>query len=746
MADPLRMGTRRRLVAALPSLVVLAAVLALQVFEPAVFQRAELAVFDVLQRQRPREYQPVPVRIVDVDDATLARVGQWPWPRTRVAELVERLTRVGAAVIAFDVVFAEPDRTSPAQMIPLWSERGGGEGLADQLAGLEDHDAVLARAFAAGRVVTGFVLMDHAGGRVPEPKAGMSWAGDDPTRFLPDLLGAVSNLPALDAAAAGSGSFSVPWPESDGVYRRVPLLFRSHDRLYPSLAAEALRVATGGQSYLVKSTNASGTRAFGEATGVTAVKIGPRIVVPTDARGRVWVHFSEPVPERYVPAWQVLEGTANPDLLAGHVVFVGTSAEGLKDLRATPVSAAMPGVQLHAEVAEQILTGHYLLRPDWAKHAERLAILLLGLLLIASLPWLGAAWCAAIGVLALAGVAAFSVWAFVEKQWLVAPVYAGFAVVGVYTTGSLASFLRTENERREVRSAFGRYVSPAVVSQLAQHPEALRLGGETREMSLLFCDVRGFTTISERLEPEALTALVNRFLTPMTGVILDHGGTIDKYMGDCIMAFWNAPLRDPDHARHACAAALAMERELAALNARLVAERAPGAAPPPELRIGIGINTGACCVGNFGSDQRFDYSVIGDEVNLASRLEGQSKTYGVTIVVGDATRQRVPGWHFLELDRLRVKGRREAERIHALLGGAEAAAAPEAVALREANDAFLAAYRKGDFDAAAGLLSRCRELGPSLEGLWALHAERLASLRGGPPPEGWDGSHDASTK
>jgi len=734
------------MVAALPSLVVLAAMLALRMLEPSVLERAELAGFDALQRSHPREYQPVPVRIVDIDDATLARVGQWPWPRTRVAELVERLTRLDVAVVAFDAVFAEPDRTSPAQMLPLWTEEGGGEGLAAELGALPDHDAVLARAFAAGRVVTGFVLMDHAGGHPPPPKAGMSWAGDDPTQFLPDLLGAVANLPALDAAAVGSGSFSIPWPESDGVYRRVPLLFRSDDRLYPSLAAEALRVATGGTSYLVKGSNASGTRAFGRATGVSAVKIGAQIVVPTDSRGRAWLHFSEPVPERYVPAWQVLEGTANPALLTGHIVYVGTSAEGLKDLRATPVGPAMPGVQIHAEITEQVLTGHYLLRPDWEKGAELLSILAIGLLLIASLPRLGAIWCAAIGALALVAVTAFSVWAFVAQQWLVAPVYVGFAVVGVYITGSLASFLRTENERREVRSAFGRYVSPAVVEQLADHPEALRLGGETREMSLLFCDVRDFTTISEQLDPESLTSLVNRFLTPMTRIILEHGGTIDKYMGDCIMAFWNAPLPEPDHPRLACAAALAMERELAALNARLAADHAPGDPPAPVLRIGIGLNTGACCVGNFGSDQRFDYSVIGDEVNLASRLEGQSKTYGVTTVVGDATRQRLPGWHFLELDLLRVKGRRQAERIHALLGDEAAAATPEAAALREANEAFLAAYRKGDFEAAAGHLSRCRALAPALGGLWSLHAARLATLRGGPPPEGWDGVHDAATK
>ena len=742
------MGSRRRLLAALPSLLVLFGVVALRAIEPAVFQKAELAVFDVFQRHSPRRYEPVPVRIVDLDDATLQRVGQWPWPRTRVAELVRRLTQLDAAVVAFDVVFAEPDRTSPAQMLPLWSEEAGGDGLASALAGLPDHDAVLAQAFASGRVVTGFVLMDHAGGRPPLRKAGLSYLGDDPTRFLPDMLGSVANLPQLDAAAAGSGAFTIPSPEIDGVYRRVPLLVRQADTLYPSLAAEALRVATGNHGYLVKASNASGTRAFGQATGISSLRLGP-IIVPTDRMGRVWVHYTEPVPERYVPAWQVLDGSVNPALVAGNIVYVGTSAEGLKDLRATPVDPAMPGVQLHAEVTEQILTGHYLLRPDWSKGAETLAILAIGLLLIVSLPSLGAVWCAVIGAVTLAAVTAFSVWAYEAQQWLVAPVYAATAVIGVYTTASLAAFLRTESERREVRSAFGRYVSPDVVEQLAEHPDALRLGGETRELTILFCDVRGFTTISEALGPEDLTRLVNRFLTPMTRTILEHGGTIDKYMGDCIMAFWNAPLGDPEHPDHACAAALAMERELVALNERLAKERrssrsAPGACP--ELRIGIGINTGACCVGNFGSDQRFDYSVIGDEVNLASRLEGQSKTYGVTTVVGDATRRQLPSWAFLELDLLRVKGRRQAERIHALLGDATAALAPEAVALRDANQAFLAAYREGDFEAAAERLSRCRQLGPFLEGLWTLHATRLSGLRGSAPPAGWDGSHDATTK
>ncbi len=745
------MKPRSRFAWALPSiatwasLAALAGALSLRFFEPPILERAELAVFDTYQRWHPRVYEPLPVRIIDIDDASLQRMGQWPWPRTHLAELVRALARLDVAVVAFDVVFAEPDRTSPAQVLPLWAESADAEFTA-RAEGLPDHDAVFAQAFREMRVVAGFVLMDHAGGRVPEPKAGVSHLGDDPRRFLPDLLGGVPNLPALHEAASGAGSFALPWPERDGVLRRVPLLFRHGEVLHPSLAAEALRVATAGGSYLVKSSNAGGTDAFGAGSGIVEIRIGREVQIPTDRNGRVWIHFTEAVPERYVPAWQVLDGSVNPELLAGHIVFVGTSAEGLKDIRATPRDPATPGVQLHAELVEQVLTGHYLERPDWAKGAEFLGILAIGLLLIVLLPRVGALWCAGIGVAGLVLAGGFSYWAFREHLWLVAPVYAWTAIVFVYLTGSLSAFLRTEGERREVRSAFGRYVAPRLVEELARDPGLLRLGGETREMTVLFCDIRGFTTISEQLDPEELTSLVNRFLTPMTRVILDHGGTIDKYMGDCIMAFWNAPLEDPEHARHACEAALEMEAELGRLNETLAAEAAAGSSKVPRLRMGIGINTGPCCVGNFGSDQRFDYSVISDEVNLASRLEGQSKTYGLPIIVGDRTSQALEGFATLELDRLRVKGRAQAEPVHALLGGADVAGGTAYLALLDANEAFLAAYRAGRWAEAREALARCRELDGSLETLWGLHSERLTANGSAPAAADWEGVHEASDK
>lgn len=740
---------RRFLALYLAPLVMLILAVGLRRAEPLELEEAQLAFFDVLQRAYPRPYQEAPVRIVDLDDASLSRLGQFPWPRTRVAELVRRLTEMGAAVIAFDVVFAEPDRTSPQQVFPLWPDVPLLEPVREQMASLPDHDQVLAQAMSESRVVTGFVLMEHAGGGDPAVKAGFSWrgaAGEDLLGYLPDLLGGVANLSALEEAAAGNGSFSIPWPETDGIYRRVPLLFRRDQQLYPSLALEALRVATGGTTYIVETSRASGRFNFGEGTGIHAVRVSRQLTIPTDSRGRVWIHFSEPAPHRYVPAWQVLDGSANRSLLEGHVVFIGTSAEGLKDLRATPVDSAMAGVEIHAQLVEQVLVGHYLVRPDWTFGAEVVAMLLLGSVLMVALPRLGAAWCALLGGASLVLVLGFSWWAFTERMWLVGPVYTCLAVLLIYLAGSLSSFLRTEGERREIRTAFGRYLAPEVVAHLARHPEQLRLGGETREMTMLFSDVRGFTALAEQLEPQDLTSLMNSLLTPMTSIIHQHQGTIDKYMGDCVMAFWNAPLDDPQHAHHACHAALAMERGLSSVNETLRREAEATGRDHQPLRVGIGVNTGFCCVGNMGSDQRFDYSVVGDEVNLASRLEGQSPRYGVTAVMGENTQAAVPDLATLELDRVRVKGRLTPVRIFALLGDAERAREPGHQALVAAQDKMLEAYRSRNWEGAQEALAHCRELGPSLGVLWDLYSERLAEFQAQPPGSEWDGVYIASSK
>ncbi len=722
----------------------LLAALALRVADPTPVRTLRLMGFDTLQRLEPRAYEPVPVRIIDLDDKSLAIHGQWPWPRTRIAELVDTLSALGAAVIAFDIVFAEPDRTSPRQLVETWSDVPALQKLVENDA-LPDHDEVLAEAFSKARVVTGFTLASGRPSRSPIPKAGFAYGGDDPTFYLPYLAASVSNLPILEEAAQGNGSFSVV-EDADGVHRRVPLLFRHGERLYPALAAEAVRVAYGASAYKVKSAGASGEQSYGERTGITHVQIAG-ITAPTDPQGRFWVHFTEPRDERFIPAWKVLDGSADPAEIAGSILLVGTSASGLKDLRTTPLDPVAPGVVVHAEVIEQLLLEHFLQRPDWATGAELIYMLVLGTLLVVVLRLGGPIICAGMGVGAVAGALGFSWYAYTEWKWLFDPVFPSFVALAVYIEASTMNYLRSDLQRRHIRRAFSQYLSPDFVDQLARSSSELKLGGERRIMSIMFSDVRGFTTISEQFEnPEDLTNLINRFLTPMTRIIMESGGTIDKYIGDCIMAFWNAPLDDPDHERNACLAAMQMMRGLKELNVELMREAEESGRSYIPLNVGVGINTGSCCVGNMGSDLRFDYSVLGDEVNLASRLEGQSKTYGVDIVLGDKTRDGVPDFATLEIDRIRVKGKREAVVIHTLLGDESVAAEPRFQELTEAHAAMLKTYRAQEWDVAEQHIETCRGLAPELEGLYGLYDERIATYRTQSPGSDWDGVYTATSK
>jgi adenylate cyclase len=730
------------------SLTLLGIGITLRIADPEIVQELRLAVFDEYQRQQPREYLNAPVRIVDLDDETLAKMGQWPWPHTEVAKLVDRLTELGAAVIVFDIVFAEPDRTSPRQVLSLWPETPEVMALRQASDEIPDHDAVFAEAIAKSWVVTGFVLNQSETERAPVLKKNYAYGGhDDPLRWAPGFKGAITNLPELEAAAAGNGSFNLPF-ERDGIIRRYTTMMRLGDKLYPSLAIETLRVAQGGRpSFQIKTAGASGEFSFGERTGMTKVKVGS-FVIPTDQYGRIWLHFTAPVPERYVPAWKVFEAGFPRELVEGNIVLLGTSAAGLKDQRPTPLNPVAAGVEVHAQAIEQMLVGDFLERPDWAAGAEVLFLVVVGLILIFLLPWVGAMWCAIIGATAAIGAFGFSWHAYTNLKLLFDPVYPTIYVFLVYFVESLVSFLRNEAEKNQVRGAFGRYMSPALVEQLAEHPERLTLGGEMRDMTLLFCDVRGFTSISElyKSDPQGLTSLINRFLTPTTDVILARRGTIDKYMGDCIMAFWNAPLDDDDHASHACSSALVMMERTAELNVTLEAEAVAEDKRFIPINVGIGLNSGECCVGNMGSEQRFDYSVLGDDVNLASRLEGQSKTYGVGIVIGENTRSRAPDYAYIELDLIKVKGKEDAVRIFALMGEPERCGDPEFQALAERHAAMLEAYRGRRWKEAHSLTTECRRLDGDIGGLYDLYDERIAEYQADPPGADWDGVFIATTK
>ncbi len=721
--------------------------LALRVIDPPVLADMRMKVFDTFQQIEPRDYTPVPVRIVDVDDESLARLGQWPWPRTLVARLVERLNRAGAAAIAFGIVFSEPDRTSPSRFLDRWFPDSKDERLEALFESLPDHDQVLSRAIGAVNAVTGFVLTDASTGPAPALKAGYVTAGDDARLFVPAFRGSVINLPIIEAAAKGNGSVNLV-AEHDGVVRRVPLLVKNAGKLYPTLAAEALRVAQGASTYIVKASGASGVRSFGKQTGVTHVKIGA-LVAPTDAAGRLWLHYTRAVPERTIPAWRIIQEDFDRKDVEGTIIFIGVSAAGIADRQITPLNPAMAGAEIHAQVVEQILLQTFLLRPDWADGAELLYLLVFGVALVLVLPWLGTAWGALFTVTLVAAALGVSWYAFAEFRLLFAPVYPSIVAFLVYISSSVISYLRSEAESGKVRDAFSHYMSPVLVERLAADPKRLKLGGELREITLLFLDIRGFTTIAEQYDAEGLTRLLNRFLTPMSEIILAGEGTIDKYIGDCIMAFWNAPLDDPQHAENACLSALAMRARLQEFNEELKREAELNGRRHMPMRTGAGINTGICCVGNMGSEQRFAYSAMGDGVNLASRLEAQTKTYRVDIIIGETTEAQADGFATIELDQIVVMGKTIPKRIYALLGDRTLRESPDFLSLKRAHDEMMSAYRRQDWALARDRLAGCREFDlapPDLAALYDFYERRIASHELNPPGPDWNGVFVAETK
>ena len=733
---------------ALAGLAVLLLLIILRAGDPAPLERLRLQAFDGLQRAAPRELpQDQSVAIIDVDEASIAQLGQWPWPRTDLAELTRRLGEAGATVVAFDIVFSESDRTSPDAIIQRYQQMGRGDGLGGALAQLPGHDALFAESFAAVPVVTGFFLDREGGGGDIVPKSGFTLSGTMPDAQVASYSGSLQAIARLESAAQGNGSLSLDG-DADNIVRRAPLAAIHRGTLVPSLSLEAVRVATGASSPNLLASDGSGETLSSPGAAV-AVRLNGQSIPVNDA-AEMWVHFPAVEDRTVIPAGPVISGEMSDSQLAdrvsGRLIFVGGSAVGLQDLVSTPLSERIAGVTVHAAAAEQMLAGHFLERPDWAFGLELLLVLVCGIALALALPRLGAALGAVAALAAIIGIAALSWFAFTGAQYLLDPTWPILSLIAIYAVQTVAVYYREERQRSYIHAAFDRYLSPEIVRQIASNPERLELGGEERDMSVLMCDIRGFSRMSEQYSPREVIDFLVEFLTPMSELLLERRATIDKYIGDAILAFWNAPLDDPDHHRNAARAALEMQAKTQELN-RTMPQR-EGVVWPGDVTIGVGLNSGLCCVGNMGSRQRLSYSLIGDTVNMAARLEGLTKQYGVPIVVGQTMAAELSGFALLELDRVRVVGREAPETIFALLGDEAAESAGKLAQLAKAHAAMLKAYRAQDWDGAEEKLTAAASLYQdyAAPGLQALFQTRIASLRGNPPASDWDGVFQATSK
>ena len=734
------------------------------------------AVFDEYQRQKPRAYNPQsPVRVVDIDEASLRELGQWPWPRTFLAEMVYRLANAGAAVIAFDMIFAEPDRTSPATLVPSlqrfgddYSEVFKDPGLEQGTGSIPDHDASFGWLIGQAPVVLGVIAEDGAeSAALPDTVRQPVQLGSnraDLINVVDTYNGVVTNLPVLSEGAQGIANFTLTKREG-AIVRRVPVAVLVDDpeipntaeniaalkdlKLLPTLAIEALRVGQGAPSNRIKTTEGSGEWDLSGGISIASMQVGG-VVVPLDEDGALRVRYSGAETERVISASDVLApGGLSPELaqdIAGKIILVGASVTGLYDIVRTPMSNRIAGVHVHAEIIEQIADGVYLYLPEYAIIIERLIAGLAGLLVVGllamNLPLLGFGTL----VVSLAGICVASWICFSEYSLLFNPILPVMAIALPYFAVSGYKFFTAEASRREVTRQFEHFVSPEVISDIIDDPERyLTPGGAQRELSIMFLDVRRFSTITEKMEPQEVIAFINKLLTPLTDAIIANEGTIDKYMGDAVMAFWNAPRETLDHECKSVRAMLAFDPIMSELNQEFHAMGLP------DIDIGVGINTGECSVGNMGSLKRLAYSCVGDSVNLAARLEGQTKAYGVRNLIGSAT-AKAASEHFgcIELDAVAVKGRTQPETIFTVAGASDVLGSTAFRNLRDRLSVARAHFLKQEWDASEAAFRQASDLGLvggfDPRSLAPIMIERIQSYRLDPPPPDWDGVYVATSK
>jgi adenylate cyclase len=676
------------------------------------------------------------VVIVDIDEKSLKRIGQWPWPRNILARLINKIHAGGPKVIGIDIVFAEEDRTSPKQYINDLQHIFGVKLPADKLISdneILNHDLALGNAVAAAPTVLGyFFQLKNDGlkepGESPFPSCRIKTQPSG-TRFsdlaLISTYRAVINI--MDVSQGESEGFFNVFTDSSGTVRKVPLLMESDDIPYPSLALETFRVGQQQEEITIHASSQIQT----SGTGILGVSVGNRFI-HTDDNGRISVNFRGPVNTfPYISAVDILEDR-NLIPLKDKYVLIGTSASGLFDLRAIPFSSAFPGVEVQASIIDNMIAGDQFVYDIFTEIGLTYALVIVGGILLSGLLAYGGPLTGGLGgVLFIVAAFAGNFHFFFLKNKLVGTTYPFLSFVAIFLVVTVFNYFYEGREKRFVHSAFRHYVSPQVVSQLMINPDKLLLRGDQKNLTVLFIDIRGFTTISEQMTSEQLGLFMNEYLTTMSNVIMAYGGTLDKFIGDAIMAIWGAPHDDKAHAVNAVRAALGMMGRLKAAQSDWVARGLPA------IDIGIGINTGVMSVGNFGSHERFDYTVMGDNVNLASRLESANKTYGTHIIVSEFTKKEMGDRFFCRyIDKVCVKGKKEAVVIYEPLVEGK----PDEALRKEVEDfeKAVADYQAQKFQQAFDVIDNLYRNNPVR--LYAIYLHRIKSYLKSPPTEDWDGA------
>jgi adenylate cyclase len=731
IANHIRSALSRRWVSVT---VISLAVTAFMVFsyiqQPLFIRMLDHKVYDTFLRFRQAtDISPVPV-IVDLDDASLAKYGQWPWPRFLLAQLLRRIVDQGAAAVGVDVLFVDEDRNSPQQCMRDLKRFHDVDVPLDSLPpDLLDYDALLARTLRALPVTLGMYLnFDEQAKGVPEspPSVGIIERKSPDAMPYEQRLGKASgaSLPLRiywDATPFGMLNMN---PDEDGVVRRIPLLARYNDRVYFSLSLRALMVALRKKNAVLRV----------GPDGLQSVRVGD-FTIPVTPEGNFIVPFKGPARTYpYYSAKDVLDGTLPEGALRGRIAFLGTSATGLMDIRVSPLERVYPGVEVHASALDAMLQQRFLRSPPWTPGAQALAIILCGIIAAPVFGFARPRLYLLMAAILLGGVLYVSAY-FFREGLVVSPLYV-LLTIGMQGAALLFTrFWQEERQKNVLRRAFSRYVAPEVVERITKRQGDI-FAGEEVEATIMFTDIRQFTSISESLRPEQVVSLLNRYFTPMTALVRGNKGTLDKFIGDALMAFWNAPVPVPGHPALAVGTALAMQAELKAMNPSL--QRDFG----HELRMGVGLHTGRVFVGNMGSEELLNYTIIGDGVNLSSRLEGLCSQYGVGVVVSEDTRNLcAEQFAFQQLDTLRVKGRMKPLSVFTVFTLEQGEARQDEL---EAWQEALDAYAQGRFSIAGDLAETLEREFPA-QALYGVYARRCRTLEENPPAK-WDGIWTMTSK